>query len=85
MGYKDMFFEREFLSLGILEVLKLSQGNIDICNKGRAWNAISFRFRSDTVLKTAGKEHRVFDNYVSIVPAGLIPKSISLFTDLTAE
>ena len=72
-----MFFEREFLSFNILDVLKLSQGNVDSFNKGRKFNAISFRFRSDTVLKTANEEHRVLDNYVSLVPAGLDYRRIS--------
>ena len=72
-----MFFEREFLNFNILDVLRLSQGNIDSFNKGRRFNAISFRFRSDTVLKTEHEEHRVFDNYVSVVPAGLDYRRIS--------
>lgn len=72
-----MFFEREFLSFNILEVLRLSQGNLDAYNKGRNFNAISFRFRSDTVLKTASEEHRVLDNYISLVPARLDYRRIS--------
>lgn len=72
-----MFFEKEFLSFNILDVLKLSQGNIDSFNKGRRFNAISFRFRSDTVLKTESEEHRVLDNYISLVPAGLDYRRIS--------
>lgn len=72
-----MFFEREFLSFNILDVLKLSQGNVDSFNKGRRFNAISFRFRSDTVLKTESEEHKVFDNCISLVPAGLDYRRIS--------
>lgn len=72
-----MFFEKEFMRFNILDVLKLSQGNIDSFNNGRRFNAISFRFRSDTVLKTAGDEHKVFDNYISLVPAGLDYRRIS--------
>ena len=72
-----MFFERDFLSFNILDVLRLSQGNLDTYNKGRNFNAISFRFRSDTVLKTENEEHSVLDNYVSVVPAGLDYRRIS--------
>lgn len=72
-----MFFEKEFLNFNVLDVLRLSQGNIDLFNKGRSFNAISFRFRSDTVLKTAADEHTVLDNYISLVPAGLDYRRIS--------
>ena len=72
-----MFFEKEFLNLNILDVLKLSQGNIDSFNNGRRFNAISFRSRSDTVLKTVDEEHIVLDNYISLVPAGLDYRRIS--------
>ena len=72
-----MFFEKEFLSFNVLDVLRLSQGNIDSFNKGRRFNAISYRFRSNTVLKTAGDEHKVFDNYISLVPAELDYRRIS--------
>ena len=72
-----MFFEKEFLNLNILDVLKLNQGNRDAYNIGRSFNAISFRFRSDTVLKTKSEEYTVLDNYISLVPSGLDYRRIS--------
>lgn len=66
-----MFFENETLSFNILDVLKLDQENVNLINRGRNFNALSFRFRSDTVLKTEKNEYHMKDNFVSYVPAGL--------------
>ena len=66
-----MFFEKETLQFNILDVLELKQSNVNMLNSGRNFNALSFRFRADTVLKTDTKEYHLSDNYVSYFPARL--------------
>ena len=69
-----MFFEKDALSFNILDVIELKQKNVIMLNSGRNFNAISFRYRSDAVLKTKTEEYRMSDYFVSYVPARLIKK-----------
>lgn len=64
-----MFFEKEMISFNLLDVLYLNQSNINIKNEGRNFNAISFRLRSDTTLKTKLGEYHMHENYVAYFPA----------------
>lgn len=64
-----MFFEKELLSFNLFEVVEMKQKNVDMHNKGRNYNALSYRFKSDAVLKTETEEVRMQDNCVSYVPA----------------
>lgn len=66
-----MFFEKEILSFYILDVLRLEQSNVNMFNSGRNFNALSFRLKSDAVLKTKTEEYRIKDNHVCYVPARL--------------
>lgn len=66
-----MFFEKEMLSLNILEVLKLKQKDVKIYNVERNFNSLSFRIKADTYLKTDKKEYHFKDNYVSYLPSRL--------------
>ena len=66
-----MFFEKEMITFNILEVLELKQKNVSAFNSGRNFSALSFRTRSDAVLKAKGREYRVGDNFISYVPARL--------------
>lgn len=66
-----MFFEKEILSFNILDVLELKQKNVNMLNTGRNYNALSFRFRADTYLKTKKHKYHIKDNFVSYVPARL--------------
>lgn len=66
-----MFFEKDALSFNILDVIELKQKNVIMLNSGRNFNAISFRYRSDAVLKTKTEEYRMSDYFVSYVPARL--------------
>ncbi len=79
-----MFFEKEILSFNILDVIELKQKNINMLNCGRNFNALSFRFHSDTVLKTKANEYNMKDGYVSYVPARLDYSRISKSDDLIA-
>ena len=66
-----MFFEKEIISFHILNVLELKQQDINMFNTGRNFNALSFRFRSDAVLKTDTGEYPMRDSYIAYVPAHL--------------
>lgn len=64
-----MFFEKEMLSFNLLDVFEINQTNVNIFNSGRNFNALSFRFRSDAVLKTETNEYVMKDNSVAYFPA----------------
>lgn len=66
-----MFFEKEVIAFNILDVIELKQKNVNLFNSGRNFNALSFRYRSDTVLKTNKNEYRISNNCVSFVPSRL--------------
>ncbi len=66
-----MFFEKDMILFNILEVLDIRQRNINMFNSGRNFNALSFRFRADTVLKTETEEYKIEDNFVCYIPARL--------------
>ncbi len=79
-----MFFEKEALSFNILDVLEIKQSNVSMLNQGRNYNALSFRFCSDTVLKTEQEEYHMMDHYLSYVPARLDYSRQSKVEDLIA-
>ena len=66
-----MFFEKEILSFNILEVLYLNQRDVNMQNGARNFNALSYRFRSDTVLKTKNGEHHLTDHSIAFFPSRL--------------
>ena len=66
-----MFFKKEMISFNILDVLEIKQKNVTMFNSGRNFSALSFRYRSDTVLKTQTEEYHMRNNFVSYVPARL--------------
>ena len=66
-----MFFENEYLKFNLLDVLYLDQGNVNISNRGRSFDALSFRIESDAVLKYSGKEYSASTGSVSFIPSGL--------------
>lgn len=66
-----MFFDKETISFNILDVLRLDQTELSTDNSGRNFNALSFRFSADTVLKTSKGAYRIKENFVTYVPARL--------------
>lgn len=66
-----MFFEKEDLSFNLLDVFELKQRDVNIFNSGRNFNALSFRFHSNAVLKTGTETLSMKDNDVSYFPARL--------------
>ena len=64
-----MFFEKEFISFNLLDVLSIKQKNITTKDEGRNFSALSLRLRSDAVLKTKQNEYHMGDNCVAYFPA----------------
>ena len=77
-----MFFENEILSFNIVDVLELKQKNVNLFNSGRNFNALSFRFRADTIIKTKNAEYHIEDNCVSYVSARVDYSRISEIDEL---
>ena len=77
-----MFFEKEHISFNLLDVLFLDQSNVDTFNSGRNFNALSFRFRSDTVILTDKNEYHLKDSFVTHFPARLDYRRISKSDEL---
>ena len=66
-----LIFERDNLSFKLLEVIELKQSDVHLFNSGRNFDALSFRFRADTEIKTEGKSFHLEDNSVGFFPAGV--------------
>ncbi len=77
-----MFFENDMISFNLLDVLELKQKNVNIYNYKRNFNALSFRFQADTVLKSAADVFHMKDNYVSFVPSNLDYSRVSKIDEL---
>lgn len=77
-----MIFEKESLGFTILDVIELHQKDINSFNSGRTFNALSFRTKADTLLRTESKEYVMTDNSVAYVPARLDYTRISAEDEL---
>lgn len=66
-----MIFEKDILSVSILDVLYLRQENVNMMNSGRNFDALSFRIESDACLKSEKSTHQTENGSVSLVPAQL--------------
>lgn len=66
---KLLIFEKEKISFDLLDVIELKQGQVKTFNKGRKFDALSFRYDSDAILKTENTEVKLSDNTVCYVPA----------------
>jgi len=79
-----MFFEKEVISFNILDVLEIKQKDVCMINKGRNFNALSFRFHADAIIRTEKNEYHMKDNYLSYFPARLDYSRQSKTEDLIA-
>ena len=77
-----MFFGNDIISFNLLDVLELKQKNVNMHNNKRNFNALSFRFRADTVLKSETDVFHMKDNYVSFVPSNLDYSRVSEIDEL---
>ncbi len=77
-----MFFEKETVSLNILDVFEFKQTDVNTFNTGRNFSALSFRYRSDAELKTESDVYKLGDNYVAYFPARLNYKRVASVDEL---
>ncbi len=64
-----LIFDKQKISFDILDVLEIEQKNIRLFNSNRNFDALSFRFKGDTVLKTETENFSLCDNSVNFVPS----------------
>lgn len=77
-----MIFQKDRLAFNILDVIEIKQGSVNMNNGRRSFSALSFRTRSDTVLRTATCEKHLTDNFIAYVPARLDYARISEYDEL---
>ena len=77
-----MFFDNDMISFNLLDVLELKQKNVNMYNSNRNFNALSFRFKADTVLKSKSDTFPMKDNYISFVPSRLDYSRVSKIDEL---
>ncbi len=64
-----MFFENEYISFRIIDVLEIDQKNVKSENSGRNFDALSFRFYTDVTVKTDSQTIKAENNTVYFFPA----------------
>ena len=77
-----MFFEKEMISLNILDVFELKQSDVDTVNTGRNFSALSLRFHSDARLISESEECVMGDNYVAYFPERLNYRRVASVDEL---
>ena len=66
-----MIFAQEYIIFELLDVLYINQDCSKIYNSNRNFDAISFRFESDTVIETPKTQIELSDNSISYIPSNL--------------
>ena len=66
-----MFFEQDCIAFQILDVLYLEQKDFKAYNQPRKFDALSFRYRADTLVEYPGGQLAFSDNSVGFFPAGI--------------
>lgn len=66
-----MFFENEIISADIVDVVAFNQSNVNVFNKGRNYNALSFRVNAEAYLRAGEDEVYLTDGSVAYVPENL--------------
>ena len=77
-----MFFDNDMISFNLLDVLELKQKNVNMYNSKRNFNALSFRLKADTILKSKTGVFQMSDSYVSFVPSNLDYSRVSKIDEL---
>lgn len=66
-----MIFEKDHLDFSILSLTELHQENVCMHNRGRSFDALSFRYHADTDLITETNAQHVNDNCVCFIPKNI--------------
>ena len=77
-----VFFESESFSFNILEVLRLSQKNVNVTSRGRNFCALSFRFRADTDIIVGEERIHLCAGSVCFFPSRLDYTRVSALDEL---
>lgn len=64
-----MIFEKESLAFELLTVMELKQGRKELWHIKRNFDALSFRFKADTVIRSGGKSFPLSGGSVGFFPA----------------
>ncbi len=64
-----MFFDKNNLSVNVLDVIDLKQEHVNIFTSKRNFHALSFRYSANTVFHTETKTHKLTDNMLCFVPS----------------
>lgn len=72
-----LIFEKEKLSFNLIEVIEIKQNDVNLFNSGRNFDALSFRYDADTVLKNENQTVSLKSGSVCYVPAGVDYSRIS--------
>lgn len=72
-----MFFDTENLCFNITEVLSFDQYDVNWFNRGREYNALSFRISSNTDIISSSESLHLTDNNICFVPANIDYKRVS--------
>ena len=79
-----MIFEKEFAQVALLDIVELDQKNANKFNTPRSFNALSYRFCSDAVIKTQKDTFTAADHCVCYFPAGLAYRRSATYDKLIA-
>lgn len=72
-----MFFEQESIAFKILDVIQLKQGSIKTENYGRNFDAVSLRYKADSIIEYDGKHLHFGDDTIGFFPANVNYRRIS--------
>ena len=66
-----MIFEKDSVAFNILSVVEINQSNVKSVNTGRNFDALSFRYDSDVIIKTDKNTYNFKNNSVCFFPSGV--------------
>ena len=64
-----MFFEKDYISFNIVDVIHLKQKSLRTINRSRPFEALSFRLCADTYIKTKNEKIHLTNNAVAFFPS----------------
>lgn len=78
-----MIFEQDYTAFELFDVLKIEQEHMKYYNKGRNFDALSFRYKAHTVLETENSLFELGDYSICFVPANINYTRVTDYEALT--
>lgn len=72
-----MIFDNDSVAFEVLDVFSFDEGHKSTVNVNRNFDALSFRYKADTIIKYNGKELEFTDNSIGFFPANIDYKRIT--------